>query len=191
MGKSVDARRAAADATLDFLYGVADEARDRGNHRKLESAERAIVGEEQRKAAFDSGVALEKSTFFVGPPEAPALLERPGPALETVPREAVLMVYGGGEMGRKFTVAGPRTVVGRDPGVEVTLEDDSVSRRHAAIIRSGERYFLRDLESKNGTYFRGLLQGAEQPLQDGDRFRIGHSDFVFRCRRFTGPGEAR
>ena len=109
--------------------------------------------------------------------------------LETVSPEAVLLVYSGGGKGREFALDGVRTVVGREPGVEVRLEDDSVSRRHAAIIRSGERYFLRDLESKNGTYFRGLLQGAEQPLRDGDRFRIGHSDFLFRYRRLTGPGE--
>ncbi len=189
MGKGANVMRAAADATLDFLYGVADEARERGNHRKLESAERAIAGEVQRKASFDSDVELQRSTFFVGPPEPPCL-EREAAALEAAPRAAVLLVCSGEGRPRQFVLGGARTVVGRDPGVEVRLEDVSVSRRHAAIIRSGERYFLRDLESKNGTYFRGLLQGAEQPLRDGDRFRIGHSDFVFRERALTRFGES-
>jgi pSer/pThr/pTyr-binding forkhead associated (FHA) protein len=72
--------------------------------------------------------------------------------------------------------------VGRDPDVDVRLDSESVSRRHAAIIESGGRYYLRDLQSKNGTYLHGVLQSAEQPLADGDRFRIGSSDFVFRLR---------
>ena len=81
--------------------------------------------------------------------------------------------------------------MGRDPDVDVTLDDDSVSRRHAAIIKSGEHYYLRDLQSKNGTYFHGILQGAEQVLTDGDCFRIGNSDFVFRLREDSSVATGR
>ncbi len=186
MGEDAAAKRAAAKATIDFLAEVADEARTRGNTAKLESAERAIEGEEQRRASVDSRAKGQKSTFFVGSPDAPQPVDGYAVAMESAPHEAILVVYSGGGKGWEYALGPKRTVVGRDPDVEVTLDDESVSRRHAAIIKSGDGYFLRDLGSKNGTYFRGVLRGAEQPLSDGDQFRIGKSDFVFRYRRLPG-----
>ena len=106
-------------------------------------------------------------------------------ALEATPQQASLVVYNGDGKGWEFALSQSRTVVGRDPDADVTLDEQSVSRRHAAIIKSGDRYFLRDLESRNGTYFRGLLETGERPLSDGDRFRIGNSDFVFRYRKIA------
>ena len=186
MGEDAAAKHAAAKATIDFLGGVAEEARAGGNVAKLESAERAIESEEQRKASSDSRAKGQKSTFFVGSLDAPRPVDGYPAATESAPHEAMLVVYSGSGKGWEYALGPKRTVVGRDPDVEVTLDDESVSRRHAAIIKSGDGYFLRDLGSKNGTYFRGVLRGAEQRLSDGDQFRIGKSDFVFRYRRLAG-----
>ena len=185
MAKDVKAKLVAADGTIDLLHHIADEARQRGLGAKLESTERAIEGETQRKASIDPSSNPQISTFFVGSPDPPAPLDPCSPALESAPGEAFLVVCSSNNSGweLEFTLLRERTIVGRDPDVDVTLDDDSVSRRHAAIIKSGEHYYLRDLQSKNGTYFHGVLQGAEQVLTDGDRFRIGSSDFVFRLRK--------
>lgn len=199
MAEDVKAKLVAADETIEFLQRVADEAREHGIAAKLESAEQAIEGETQRRAAISPNAVQLDSTFFQGLPGAP--LDRRGearsepecaedrraptradPASASAPQEAVIGIYSGPCEGSEFTLSGDRTVVGRDPDVDVRLDDESVSRRHAAIIKSAGLYYLRDLQSKNGTYLYGVLQSAEQPLADGDRFRIGSSDFVFRLR---------
>ncbi len=199
MAEDVKAKLVAADETIDFLQRVADEAREHGIAAKLESAEQAIEGETQRRAAINPGSVRLDSTFFQGLPGAP--LDRRGearsepecgedrraptradPAAASVLQEAVIVIYSGAYEGLEFTLSGDRTIIGRDPDVDVRLDNESVSRRHAAIIKSGGRHYLRDLQSKNGTYLYGALQSAEQPLADGDRFRIGSSDFIFRLR---------
>ncbi len=183
MAEDVKAKLVAADRTIDLLHHIADEARQHGVGAKLESTERAIEGETERKAAIDPSSDPLISTFFVGSPDPPAPLELCSPALESASGEAFLVVCSRGNRGGEFPLLHERTIVGRDPDVDVTLDEDSVSRRHAAIIKSGEHYYLRDLQSKNGTYFHGVLQGAEQELADGDCFRIGNCDFVFRKLR--------
>ncbi len=183
MSKVARAKRAAADGTIGLLERVANEARQHGIGAKLESAERAIESETQRRAAIARNPNPQPSTFFVGTPEPPASLARYSPALESAPHEAFLVVYSGSSKGWEFALGQDRTFVGRDPDADVKLDEESVSRRHAAIIKNGDRYFLRDLESRNGTYFDGVLRGTERPLLDGDRFRIGKSDFIFRIRR--------
>jgi hypothetical protein len=199
MAEDVKAKLVAADETIDLLQRVADEAREHGIAAKLESAEQAIEGETQRKAAINPSAEQLDSTFFEVLPVAP--IDRrdearsepdhgedrraptgADPASASVPLEAVIAIYSGAYEGSEFTLSSSRTIVGRDPDVDVRLDSESVSRRHAAIIESGGRYYLRDLQSKNGTYLHGVLQSAEQPLADGDRFRIGSSDFVFRLR---------
>ena len=185
MGNSADAKLAAASATIEFLLSVAEEARQRGNTAKVESAERAVEHETQRRPVAKGGSDPQRSTFFVGSPDPPTPLDAYPSALEATPQQAFLIVYNGDGKGWEFALGQNRTVVGRDPDADVTLDERSVSRRHAAIIRSRDRYFLRDLESRNGTYLRGLLETGERPLSDGDRFRIGNSDFVFRYRKIA------
>lgn len=183
MGDDAQESLDSGDGTIGLLERISDEARQHGIGAKLESAERALEGETRRRAALDPSSEPQKSTFFVsGVLEPPLPLAPDSPALDSGPREAFLVVYSGSNRGWEFTLRRERTIVGRDRDADVRLCDDSVSRRHAAIIKSSGRYYLRDLESSNGTYFNGVLKGAEQPLADGDRFRIGDSDFVFRLR---------
>lgn len=78
------------------------------------------------------------------------------------------------------------TTIGRGEEADVQIDEPAVSRRHTAIERSRGAYVLRDLGSTNGTYLGGLLHGAVVILRDGDRFRIGLTEFV--CRD-TAPRE--
>ena len=58
---------------------------------------------------------------------------------------------------RCFALAeGPPQVIGRDPACEVAIDDDRVSRRHASVhLAKDERWWLKDLGSKNGTQLNG------------------------------------
>jgi pSer/pThr/pTyr-binding forkhead associated (FHA) protein len=54
-------------------------------------------------------------------------------------------------------------------------EEGGVSRRHAQITRSGQDYFIEDLNSVNYTFVnRQKIPASEPyPLRDGDEIRLG------------------
>jgi hypothetical protein len=63
--------------------------------------------------------------------------------------------------------------------VEIRLEDPYASSRHARITREGRVLILEDLGSTNGTYLNEEPLSGPQPLYDGDRIRIGDSEFSY------------
>jgi hypothetical protein len=63
--------------------------------------------------------------------------------------------------------------------VELRLGDPFASSRHAKITRQGRTVVIEDLGSTNGTYLNGQPLTGPQPLHDGDRIRIGDSEFTY------------
>jgi len=70
--------------------------------------------------------------------------------------------------------------IGRAPECELRLEHASVSRLHAALIRSGDRWRLRDLSSKNGSFVDGRPAAPEAELAPHSWLRFGdvHCEFA-------------
>src|SRR5262245_59552933 len=63
---------------------------------------------------------------------------------------------------------------GRLASLEIMLDDSSVSRRHAEVRFGDDGWFVRDLESTNGTYVNGVRLGpSEQPLRSRDIVQFG------------------
>ena len=68
--------------------------------------------------------------------------------------------------------------VGRSSGNEVKVVEKAISRQHCRIDHDGERFWLVDCESHNGTYVNGRrVRRCE--LQDGDVIRVGHINLTF------------
>jgi hypothetical protein len=63
--------------------------------------------------------------------------------------------------------------------VEIRLDDPFASSRHARISREGQVVVIEDLGSTNGTYLNEQPLNGPQPLHDGDRIRIGDSEFSY------------
>jgi hypothetical protein len=63
--------------------------------------------------------------------------------------------------------------------VEIRLDDPFASSRHARISREGHLLVIEDLGSTNGTYLNEDPLTGPQPLHDGDRIRIGDSEFSY------------
>ena len=63
--------------------------------------------------------------------------------------------------------------------VEIRLEDPFASSQHARISREGHVVVIEDLGSTNGTYLNESPLNGPQPLHDGDRIRIGDSEFQY------------
>lgn len=66
-------------------------------------------------------------------------------------------------------------VIGRQPGLELTLDSGAISRRHARLTWEGGRVFVEDLKSSNGTFVNEIRITARTPLRPGDTLRIGSS----------------
>src|SRR2546422_1262935 len=65
---------------------------------------------------------------------------------------ALVIRSGGGRAGESFTVDRDRMSIGRTPDAAVFLDDVTVSRNHALIVRRRDGLYIDDLGSLNGTY---------------------------------------
>ncbi len=94
---------------------------------------------------------------------------------------ALVVRSGGGRAGETFQIEGERTLVGRSPDCEIFLDDVTVSRKHASLLRRGEGVTLEDQGSLNGTFVnRRRVETA--PLEDGDEIQIGKYRLTFLSR---------
>lgn len=64
--------------------------------------------------------------------------------------------------------------IGRASGNTVQLLDGTVSKEHAELTLDGERWFVRDLGSRNGTRVNGREATSALAVKAGDRLEIGH-----------------
>jgi pSer/pThr/pTyr-binding forkhead associated (FHA) protein len=72
--------------------------------------------------------------------------------------------------------------MGRGDQAEIRLEDPFASSRHAKLTPQGGIVVIEDLGSTNGTYLNEELLSGPQPLHQGDRVRIGDSEFTYADR---------
>lgn len=77
------------------------------------------------------------------------------------------------DSGTVFELSGEVTTVGRGTGVDIALDDPSVSRLHAELVRRGPHVYVADLGlSANGTRVNGRPIGR-RILEDGDVLSFG------------------
>ena len=88
-----------------------------------------------------------------------------------------LHILNGPKIGRSFELSDVATYVGRSLDNDIQIEDKTVSRRHVKIIKRGNKYFITDLKSQNGTFFNGnyIAPGLELELKEGVPIAIGMS----------------
>ncbi|HEY5142430.1 MAG TPA: FHA domain-containing protein [Solirubrobacteraceae bacterium] len=94
---------------------------------------------------------------------------------------ALVVRAGGGRVGESFALDSERVTIGRRPESDVFLDDVTVSRDHALIVRRGGDVFLDDLGSLNGTYVNRRRIDS-QLLEDGDELQVGKYKLTFLSR---------
>lgn len=91
----------------------------------------------------------------------------------------------------RFTILDKQTIiVGRSPNVDVTINNLSVSRRHASFARQGNRVILTDLGSSNGTKVNGKTINQPVPIHPTDIIKIGKFTLVPPQSKDEGAGFA-
>src|SRR5215475_2324686 len=91
---------------------------------------------------------------------------------------------------RKVLLDNKDLTLGRSAATDLCYPDDSgLSRQHLVIEMAGNRWQIRDLNSKNGTVVNGQRLGTEAlPLRAGDRISAGHLILEFGAGTVPTPG---
>jgi len=99
---------------------------------------------------------------------------RPVDLDEVVSTEGAALVIrsGGGRAGESFPVESERMTIGRSPDANVFLDDVTVSRNHALLVKRRDGLYIDDLGSLNGTYVNRRRIESHK-LSSGDELQIG------------------
>ncbi len=94
---------------------------------------------------------------------------------------ALVVRSGGGRAGETFALDRDKILVGRSPDCEIFLDDVTVSRKHAVLVRNADTFTISDEGSLNGTFVnRRRIDSAQ--LEDGDEVQIGKYRLTFLSR---------
>ena len=119
-----------------------------------------MTGKKKKENLFDTvDKTVRKSVFNIA---------------DKKPKQTYILFLKGELLGQLISLKNGSTILGRNPDVEVPLEDSSVSREHLRITVSGEKAIIKDLGSTNGTYVNNN-RITEYALKDGDKIQISPS----------------
>tara|TARA_R110002111_G_scaffold168038_1_gene233823 strand:- start:89986 stop:91668 length:1683 start_codon:yes stop_codon:yes gene_type:complete len=78
-----------------------------------------------------------------------------------------------------YSLSSEETVIGRHPDCQVQLDSNMVSRRHAQVVGEGQKFYVEDLGSGNGTFLNGKKIEGRTLLAHEDRLKVGPILFRF------------
>jgi hypothetical protein len=92
--------------------------------------------------------------------------------------KAIIVIRKGPEAGTRFTLDKDLVTCGRSPASDIFLDDVTVSRKHAEIVRDENGFRINDSGSLNGT-FVNRTRTESSALSNGDEVQIGKFKLVF------------
>ena len=154
---------------------------------EFQQGEDVRIGTYELRGKIEAPESKQQNSWSEGQPSAAAA---PSPAsnvpsgstqlLSTVTSGGTATLTPSGGFGRPTTLS-EKAVIGRLPDCDVTLDDPSVSRRHAEVTGQGGRWSISDLGSTNGVKLNGArVQTAN--LSDGDRLELGNVKLSFSLK---------
>ncbi len=133
---------------------------------------RRVPGSAERVGGDVVTPAAADATGMYSATSAPSIGLEPRLVVERAPGHTPGMEYDIGE----------GAVMGRGDQAEIRLDDPFSSSQHARLTRQAGVVVFEDLGSTNGTYLNEELLTGPMPLHDGDRIRIGDSEFTYMSR---------
>jgi pSer/pThr/pTyr-binding forkhead associated (FHA) protein len=92
--------------------------------------------------------------------------------------KAMILIARGSHKGSRFLITAEGASIGRSAESEIFLDDVTVSRTHATVLKNGKDFVLKDAGSLNGTYINNVSI-SEHTLVSGDEFQIGKFHLLF------------
>lgn len=96
---------------------------------------------------------------------------------------ATLEVLDGPKKGHRLELVRDEIIIGRLSYCDLVLPQKSISRQHTRVLRSGNGYFVEDMNSTNGTFVNGRRITARTPIDDRDRISIYDVNLLFHADR--------
>jgi hypothetical protein len=121
-----------------------------------------------------------ETTILYSPAEARGIEDH---ERTTSPGHVLLIRSGGGREGETIDLDLDVLTIGRSPHSDLFLDDVTVSRHHARVLRDEGGFWVEDLNSLNGTYVN-RKRIEQQRLLDGDELQIGKFKLAF-----VAPGD--
>ena len=85
---------------------------------------------------------------------------------------ASLFILKGDNSGQDIPLDKDVVIIGRSLDCDLVLPSASVSRQHARLLRAQGRWFIEDMQSRNGTFVNNQRITTRTPLTHTDRIRI-------------------
>lgn len=96
-------------------------------------------------------------------------------------RDSMLVVEKGVPGVKAIPLDQPVCIIGSSATADVSIDNPYVSRMHAQIVFDGERFQIRDMDSKNGTFVNGTrVVGEGHVLEVGDRIELAEGEVSLR-----------
>jgi putative methionine-R-sulfoxide reductase with GAF domain len=83
-----------------------------------------------------------------------------------------LKVIGGPLKGEAFHLDGETIFIGRSSKNDIQIKDATISRKQVKLYRIGQKFFLEDLKSTNGSWLNDSL------VLPGEGFEVGEGDLI-------------
>ncbi len=123
-------------------------------------------------------VDLSETTIAYGPIEREET-EAEAREQRRLREDTVLLIRtGGGREGETISFGSDVLTIGRSPHSDLFLDDVTVSRHHARVIKDEIGYLIEDLNSLNGTYVN-RKRIERHRMSDGDELQIGKFKLAF------------
>lgn len=99
---------------------------------------------------------------------------------------AYLLIQQGPQAGKRLEIWKDHTTIGRSRDCDIFLEDITVHRKQASIVRTAAGFVLRDEHSRGDSFVNGKSV-KEQLLKDGDQLLFGNTRLKFFGQEGTRP----
>jgi pSer/pThr/pTyr-binding forkhead associated (FHA) protein len=91
---------------------------------------------------------------------------------------AMVVIHRGPSKGARFLIDSSEVAIGRSIESPIFLDDVTVSRKHAVIVKEEKTFSIKDLGSLNGTYLNNQSV-LNSPLTTGDEIQVGKFHMLF------------
>ena len=83
--------------------------------------------------------------------------------------------------GDVYEVTSNPFTIGKSQTCNLVIADKVVSRHHAEVVQYGDKYFIKDLSSTNGTFINGnkLMADTDVELKDGQEIIFANKKFIY------------